>query len=312
MSKKVKKILLIVFIIILIFTLGFSVFVAKEVFNGFTDIIPRQDTLKFAKGYEKEFKDFAREKDVEYIEIQSSKYEHKIPAILVKNPGNKNIAVLVHGLGGTKTSLPHIMDVFLDLGYDVLAIDQRNSGDNKALYNTFGVLESFDILDAVKTAKSKIDKNGKIILWGESYGGASVAIAAGRDDSNIDYLILESPVDDSNEMLDDKLFEIEKSQKIPASFMKFTSNLYTIFKLHFSYNDINASKWMSDVSVPVLITNSDKDELSPTYMGENLYRAVKHDRKKIYTAKSFGHTEFPKKDREEYKNLILEFLENYR
>ena len=74
MSKKVKKILLIVFIIILIFTLGFSVFVAKEVFNGFTDIIPRQDTLKFAKGYEKEFEDFAREKDVEYIEIQASKY----------------------------------------------------------------------------------------------------------------------------------------------------------------------------------------------------------------------------------------------
>ena len=94
--------------------------------------------------------------------------------------------------------------------------------------------------------------------------------------------------------------------------MKFTSNLYTIFKLHFSYNDINASKWIAKVSVPVFITNSDKDELTPIYMGENLYKAVKHNKKRIYTAKSFGHTEFPKKEREEYENLILEFLENYK
>lgn len=312
MLKVLKKVLIAILIIVLLLSIGFSIFMGKEVFKGFTNIMPVEETIKNAKTYQKYFDAFAEDKFVEELNIPSSKYNHKIPALLVRKPGNKNIAVLVHGLGGTKTSMPHIMRIFLNLGYDVIAIDERNSGDNKALYNTFGVLESFDVLDAIKTAKTKIDDDGKIVLWGESYGGATAAIAAGRDDSDIDYLILESPVSDFNEMLDSELKEIEKSQGIPFSYMKWTGNIYTKFKLHFTYNDINACEWIKDVSVPVLITNSDIDKVTPPHMGEDLYNAISHDRKKLYTAKGFEHTEFPKKEEEEYKNLVNNFLEAYK
>ena len=46
-------------------------------------------------------------------------------------------------------------------------------------------------------------------------------------------------------------------------------------------------------------------------MGEDLYNAISHDRKKLFTAKGFEHTEFPKKE-EEYKNLVNNFLEEYK
>lgn len=312
MLKVLKKILIAILIIIILLTIGFSIFMGREVFKGFTNIMPAEETIKNAKTYQKYFDAFAKDKVVEQLNIPSSKYDHQIPALFIKKPGNKNIAVLVHGLGGTKTSIPHIMSIFLDLGYDVIAIDQRNSGDNKAPYNTFGVLESFDVLDAVKTAKTKIDDDGKIALWGESYGGATAAIAAGRDDSDIDYLILESPVSDSNELLDPELKKIEKSQGIPFSYMKWTGNFYTKFKLHFTFSDINACAWIKDVSVPVLITNSDTDKVTKPHMAEDLYNAVSHNRKKLFTAKGFEHTEFPKKEEEEYKNLINEFLEKYK
>lgn len=307
--KKVKKLGILLVALVVLGGLGFSIFMGKQVFDGFSNAISREETLRYAKDYEEAFDQFAQGKDLEDLAIPSRQKDHTIPGILIKKPGNKNMAVLVHGLGGTKTSLARIMDIFLDLGYNVLAIDQRNSGDNQAPYNTFGVLESLDILDAVQVAENKMDDGGKLVLWGESYGGASAAIAAGRDDSKIDALILESPLADSNDMLDQELKKIEKNQGIPLAYMRWTSDLYTRSKLHFSFKDINACKWIHQVTVPVFISNSDQDQVTPPYMGEDLYQAIPHDKKRLYTAQGFGHTEFPQKERETYQRQIEDFLQ---
>lgn len=312
MTKNKKKIGLIVLAVLLAIFIAFTLFIGSQVFNGFTNMVSREETLKYSQNYEQTFDDFAREKEIHYIEFPSSKYKHNIPDIMVNQAGNKNMAVLVHGMGGTSKSLTHIMDMFLNLGYDVLAIDQRNSGNNQTPYNTFGVLESYDVLDAVDIAKSKISDDGKIVLWGESYGGASSAIAAGRNDKNIDYLILESPLADSNEFLDEELREIEEKQGVPASYMKFAGNIYTKLKLHFSFDEIDAGKFIKNVEIPVLITNADEDTVTPLHMGENLYRAINHNKKELFTAKGYEHTDFPRKESDEYKKIVANFLNEYK
>ena len=91
--------------------------------------------------------------------------------------------------------------------------------------------------------------------------------------------------------------------------MRWTGNLYTQYKLHFSFKDINACKWIQKVSVPVLITNADQDKVTPTHMGEDLYKAIPHHKKQLYTAKGFGHTEFPKEEKEAYQDLLVKFLQ---
>lgn len=312
MIKSKKKIGLIVLAVFLAIFIAFTFFIGAQVFNGFTNMVSREETLKYSQNYEQTFNDFAKGKEIHYIEFPSSKYKHNIPAIMVNQAGNKNMAVLVHGMGGTSKSLTHIMDMFLNLGYDVLAIDQRNSGNNQAPYNTFGVLESYDILDAINIAKSEVNDDGKIVLWGESYGAASSAIAAGRDDQNIDYLILESPLADSNEFLDEELREIEEKQGVPASYMKFAGNIYTKLKLHFSFDEINAGKFIRNVEIPVLITNADEDTVTPPHMGESLYKAISHNNKEIFTAKGYKHADFPRKESGEYKNIVANFLNEYK
>lgn len=312
MTKNKKKLIITILAILLAIFIGFTLFIGSQVFNGFTNMVSREETLIDEQSYEQEFEYFAKGKDVHYITFPSSKYRHNIPAIMVNQAGNKNMAVLVHGMGGTGKSLAHIMDMFLNLGYNVLAIDQRNSGNNQAPYNTFGVLESYDILDAIDIAKKEIGEDGKIVLWGESYGGASSAIAAGRNDENIDYLILESPLADSNEFLDKELGEIEQEQGIPASYMRFAGNIYTFLKLHFSFADIDASKFIKNVEKPVLITNADEDTVTPPHMGESLYKAITHNKKEIFTAKGYKHAEFPRKESDEYKNIVANFLNEYK
>ena len=95
------------------------------------------------------------------------------------------------------------------------------------------------------------------------------------------------------------------------AFMRWTGDLYTRYKLHFSLEDVNACKWIQKVSVPVLITNGDQDKVTPTHMGEDLYKAIPHVKKQIYTAKGFGHTEFPKEEGEAYQKLVENFLKAY-
>ena len=311
MRRKITKIILWIVGLLVVLAIGLTLFIGQQVFEGYTNAVSREDTLTYAETYREKFDNFVKDKNFQKVEFPSSKYDHQIPAILIKEPQNKDIAVLVHGMGGTSRSLTDVMGVFLDLGYNVLAIDQRNSGDNLAPYNTFGVLESYDILDAINYAKNEMSEEGKLVLWGESYGGASAAIAAGRNEESIDYLILESPVADSNELLDQELYDIEAQQKIPANYMRFAGNLYTMLKLHFSFKDIDASDYLKNITIPVLITNADQDTLTPPHMGEALFEAIPHDKKQLYTAKGFKHAVFPREDTATYRQIVSQFLQQY-
>lgn len=68
-------------------------------------------------------------------------------------------------MGGTKKSVTHVMEILLKLGYNTISIDQRNSGENMADYNSFGILESYDALDAVNYARKLVGEDNKLLLW---------------------------------------------------------------------------------------------------------------------------------------------------
>lgn len=310
--KKFFKFLLFIILFVLIGGgIAFSGFIGVSVFDGFTNAYSREDTKKNVKEFEMEL-DIAKSYfDLEEISIPSTKEEHTIPALHIKEDGNENIALLVHGMGGTKETVLSPASIFLELGYDVIAIDQRNSGDNMAPYNTFGVLESYDILDGINYAKDIVGKNGKVILWGESYGGASSAIALGRDESNVDYMILDCPVSNGKEFLEDILQEIEEEQKIPVDYMMFTGNIVTKFRLGFSFDDFVATKWLENTNTPTLIFNSKVDTVTPEKMGIELYEAIPHDKKILVTSETSPHVEIHLLERDLYKNSLMEFLEKY-
>ncbi len=306
------KFLFFVFLFVLIGgAIAFSGFIGVSVFDGFTNAYPREDTKANIKEFEMELNIAKNYFDLEEISISSTKEGHVIPAIYIKDEGNKNIAVLVHGMGGTKETVLSPASIFLELGYDVISIDQRNSGDNMADYNTFGVLESYDILDAINYARSIVGENGKVILWGESYGGASSAIALGRDESNVDYMILDCPVSNGKEFLEEILQDVEDEQGIPVSYMMFTGNIVTRFRLKFSFDDFVVTKWLEKTNTPTLIFNSKVDTVTPERMGIELYNAIPHDKKMLVTSETSPHVEIHYLERDLYKDAIAEFLEKY-
>jgi fermentation-respiration switch protein FrsA (DUF1100 family) len=312
MKKILKRILAILLVLAVLGGLGFSYIVGDEVFKGITMLVSREDTLKNEKNYfEEAFDELEKLYDVEYLSVSSSEFDHEIPAVYVKKEGNEDIAVIVHALGGTKKSYPELARILLDLGFNVVSYDQRNSGENTADYNTFGALESYDALDMVAFAETKAGADSKVMLWGQSYGGITAAIALGRDETHIDYLVLDCPVSDGKEMTMGVLEDVEEDQGIPASFMVFLGNIFLKTRLGFDLDDTNVAAWVKDTDRPVLITNSSIDDVTPPHMGQDIYDAIPHDKKILYTVDDYEHAKFPTEEPERYKALLGEFLEKY-
>lgn len=312
---KIKKFFKFLLFIILFVGIGggiaLSGFVGISVYNGLTNAYPREETIENIKTSEVEMEIMENYFEVEEAVISSSFGDHEIPILYIRDKDNENIAVMVHGMGGTKETVLNPAALLLELGYNVVTIDQRNSGGNTADTNTFGILESYDIIDAVNYAKGEIGEKSKILLWGESYGGASAAIALGREESNIDYLVLDCPVSDGEVFLKEVLQEIEDEQGLPVPYMLFTGNLVTKYKLGYDFSDFNAGKWLAETSTPTLIFNSKKDTVTPEYMGKDLYGAIPHSKKMLVTSESSPHIEIDDLEKDLYLESLEEFLKKY-
>lgn len=198
--------------------------------------------------------------------------------------------------------------MFLENGYNVVSYDQRSSGENTAQYTTFGYLESDDLADCVEYLKVHINDNNKIGLWGTSYGGATVGIYLGTDQANqnVDFAILDCPVSNMKYMLSTEMEKMDIG--IPIDFMMSMGNVVTKMKLGFSYEDANVCNHIGKTKVPILVINSEVDEITPYFMGKDIYDAVTHSNKEIFTVKDSEHVDIFFDYPDEYERNIFEFI----
>ena len=302
-------------IIIVVGIIGTCYYTGISVFNGSMQLVDNESTgIEKAKAFFKkidfDLAEFQSKYKIDAVQIESSLYGHTIPADYITVNGDKNAdtVIIVHGLGGSRWTNYPIADMFLENGYNVISYDQRSSGENTAQYTTCGYLESDDLADCVEYLKNNINDNNKIVVLGISYGGATVGIYLGTDkaNQNVDFAILDCPMSNMKYMLSTEMERMDIG--IPIDFMMSMGNVITKMKLGFSYEDANVCNHIDKTKVPILVINSKIDEITPYSMGKDIYDAVTHSNKEIFTVKDSEHVDIFFDYPDEYERNIFEFI----
>lgn len=312
---KLKKLIIFIVLILLVGGITFIYLVGNFVFNSSLNLVSNEETkINREEQFKKmgiDYDSFYSKYRVEELSITSTLDGHIIPADYIYTDKNSNIVILVHGLGSNRVSTYPIAEVFLRNGYNVIAYDQRSSGENYAKYNTFGVLESRDLADYVRYASSINKEDDKLGIWGVSFGGATTGIYLGNEEANdlVDFVILDSPLSSMSYMIETGVEELGLS--LPKEFMTFCGNIVTRIRLGFSYNDAEVKDKIKDTNVPVMVINSKVDKLTPYFMGKEIYDSVLNECKEIYTVEDSAHAAILGNHPREYEKKVIEFVKKY-
>jgi len=318
MKKKLKFIGIMILISLLFGIIATCYLTGDGVFKGTMQMVTNEETsisngpiYLERKGFDLEA--FKSEYTIETIGIKSTLDGHMIPADYITANGDKNsdTIILVHGLGGNRLTVYPIAKMFLDKGYNIIAYDQRSSGENTASYTTYGYWESHDLGDYVAYINDIVDEDKEIGIWGTSFGGATVGIYLGskRANSSVDFAILDCPVSNMRYLISTEMEEMDMD--LPVDFMMAMGNLVTKAKLGFSYGDTNVNEYIRKTKVPVLIINTKADQITPYFMGEDIYNSISHSNKKIFTVEDSEHANIFYEYNELYERNVMNFIEDF-
>lgn len=315
MMKKRKIFVLALVSVICILFLVFSAFLGVQVVAGSTQLVTNEGTSgvsdSFWEKYGLNYQEFCEQYQVERVEITSTFDGHMIPAdyIMTKNGTTDNkTVILVHGLGGNRYTTYPKAEMFLEMGYNVLAYDQRSSNENLAEKTTFGYWEKYDLIDCIDYIRQKAPEQ-TLGVWGTSFGGATAGLAVGFLDTEkkVDFLILDCPVSSMEWMICETMGQMDMG--IPAEYMTWCGNIANKIMLGFSYQDADVPNALKDVDIPVLIMNSKVDDVTPEFMGRDIYEAIQGEHKYIWTVEDSKHAELWIDYNEEYREEVVKLLE---
>ena len=315
MRKGVKRILIIsavIMVILLLLTVGGSYYIGLQVFEGSTQLVSPEDTKEVKDSFWTTMnmnpEEFKASYAIENISETSTFDGHIIPGDYI-NSGDEHdkLVIMIHGLGGNRYTNYPVAKYFVEMGYDVITFDQRSSNENTAERTTYGYWEKYDVIDLIDYAEKKYP-GINIGIWGTSFGGATAiqAVASLDDQSKIDFMILDCPLGNVEYMISAEMDKMNTG--IPTDYMLWLGNMINKQKLGFSYEDANSINIAKKVNVPSLIINSKADEMTPFFMGEEIYNNINCDNKEIWTVDDSEHACIWEDHTDEYKLEMDEFI----
>lgn len=124
--------------------------------------IPKPPITKHPSQFKKKFKEI----NIEFRDIKLSSW-------FIRGKSKNQIVVFFHGFALSKSQLLTEAIFFNKLGYSVLLVDFRGSGDSSEAYTTVGIDESEDVHEVFKFVDEKL-KFKKILLFGHSMGSVAI------------------------------------------------------------------------------------------------------------------------------------------
>lgn len=258
------------------------------------------------QGYEDELKQLIIElmaRPYEDIYVQSFD-KLKLHARLFENKNSNKVAILCHGYRGTAyRDFCGGAKEAIELGYNVILIDERAHGTSQGHSITFGVREVKDLLAWVSYARERFGQNIDLALIGISMGGATVLMAADKVGENVK-IVADCPYSSPKIMLKETI----KAIHLPVFIFYPLVNLTSLLFAHTSLSKISAYDSIKATNNKVLIIHGNKDSVVNCKISQTLYQTYPDKiRYELFDGADHGVSYLV--DTNRYRQTIIDFLE---
>ena len=294
---------------------GLSVFAAGAIASGAWLIAERiihppkdnyndiKEDLKLRLGYsDEEFKELL-DTPFEPVTLLSD-YGYTLNGRLFDQQADKSI-ILLHREGRNLMASYKFLQMYLNLGYNILMCDARYHGDSEGENYTYGFFERWDLMKQANFLFDRYGEDTLLGLHGES-GGAATALMTLCQDERIGFAIADSSF---SELLEVMIGLEQRIVKTESKKLLLLIALIIRRRAGFSLANVSPLMEIQALQVPVLFIHSEKDNLVPAKMSKMLSH-FKSGYNELFIAPESKHLLGYYEHREEYEARERGFLEN--
>lgn len=303
-----KKIIRVFLILSFIFLTSF-LFIGNYFYN--VSLNARISKEKVVKQDKDGKKDEKFEENVKWLEKKYS--EVKIESVTKKdiygykilNENSKDWIIAVHGYTNYGLKMATFIRNFNKMGYNVLVPDLLAHGKSENDFYTMGHQDSKDLARWVEFL-SKEYPDSKIYLFGVSMGASTVLNSLDENlSSNVAAFISDSAYINLTEQFS---YQLKKLYNLPSFPILNFASLITKIRAGFFLSEVNAENALKNTNIPALILHGEDDSFVPVSNAYKIYELLNSE-KEIKIFKGAKHVKAYFLDKEEYFNIIKEFLE---
>jgi hypothetical protein len=256
------------------------------VYGGFSALLFFfQENLAYYPELGREILTTPRDHGLDYEALTLSTPDgERLDAWFVPKPQARGAVLVLHGNAGNMSHRMDTIAMFHRLGYSVLIFDYRGYGRSTGYPSEEGLYQDARTAWAHLTRERGLAP-GRIVLFGESLGGAVAARLAAEERPGA--LVLSS---------------------VFASAREFAADIYpwlpTRWLVRMNYDSRAA---LASVHCPVLVAHSPDDEIIPFSHGKKLFEAAPEPR--VFLQLAGGHNDGFIFMREEWVRVLADFLD---
>ena len=219
--------------------------------------------------------------------------------------GQKNTMIFFHGYRSSSSrDFSCALKMYMDLGFNVLLVDQRAHGRSEGTVITFGVKERYDCLSWIQFANQRFGYHIPIVISGLSMGAATVLMATSLDlPENVVGIMADCPYSSPAEIIR----KVARDLKIPDApvypFIKLSAKLFGKFDLE----GCTAENAVRHAKIPILLLHGEEDSFVPCDMSRKIAAACA-SHCELHTFPEAGHGLCYTIDADRYESAVVHFM----
>ena len=226
----------------------------------------------------------------------------------IEHPQPRGTAILFHGYRSRwNLDFSCSMRFYYELGFSLLAVDQRAQGESEGRYMTYGVRERYDVLSWIDYVNQRLGPETPILIGGLSMGATTVQLACG----------LELPKNVRAAVSDcgfTSAYEIGKHvlQRAHLPWPLLLPQVALLCRLFagFGVKECSTLAAQRRNRIPTFFAHGEDDDFVPCEMTRRSFRACRAE-KQLLTVPGARHGVSYMIDRPRYEREISAFLDRY-